>query len=121
MSHTDEELLRYLREFSDKYNRPPTSHEISADESAPSPSPYYTRFGSWNAALEAAGLTPKNAPNPEYTDEELVDPFRKFADEHGRPPTTGEVQDNDAFPDPSTYYNHFESWSMVIKAAGLNY
>ena len=73
MSYTDEELLDALREFHDKHGRSPTATEANDDDTLPHEATFRRRFGSWNAVVEKAGLTPRK---PTFSDEELLDaPF----------------------------------------------
>ncbi|ELY68839.1 homing endonuclease associated repeat-containing protein [Natrinema versiforme] len=53
--YTDEELLDQLREVADEIGKPPTAVEFD-DHSDSSRTTYQNRFGSWNAALQEAGL-----------------------------------------------------------------
>jgi|APHM01.1.fsa_nt_gi hypothetical protein len=52
--HTDAELGDWLRAVGDKSVAPSIS-QVDAHPDAPASSTYHRRFGSWNAALEAAG------------------------------------------------------------------
>ena len=54
-----------------------------------------------------------------YTDTELLDLLREFADEHGHPPTAPEVNDKDGFPGADTFVGHFGTWNNAIDAAGF--
>ncbi|MBR3414501.1 DEAD/DEAH box helicase family protein [Candidatus Saccharibacteria bacterium] len=57
-SKSDEELIEILKAKARSLGRTPTSKDIRFDSSMPSSTTYATRFGSWNQALEAAGLSP---------------------------------------------------------------
>lgn len=54
-----DELLDSLRMLARELGRAPTGREMSAREDLPHASTYWNRFGRWNAALRAAGLTPR--------------------------------------------------------------
>lgn len=61
-TYTNEELLATLREMADDLGWPPSSHEMRT-EGPHAPSTYRDRFGTWAAALEAAGLDPARGRN----------------------------------------------------------
>jgi hypothetical protein len=48
-----------LRDLDVELGHPPSQAELREREVLPHPSTYKYRFGSWNKALEAAGLTPR--------------------------------------------------------------
>ena len=110
-----EEYLEDLREFADELGKPPTKQEMN-DHGPHSTTPYYTRWGSWNDALEAAGL---GTNHREVTKEELLEDMRRVADEHGEPVRCGDIEEHGTY-DPSTYFRHFESWFDAREQAGLN-
>ena len=102
---SDDELLARLREFYQRHGRSPTIRDF------PGGSTIEKRFGSWNAALQMAGL-PINKQG-RFSNEELLDKLRLFHQQHGRPPTLQE------FPSGSTIEQRFGSWNSALEAAGL--
>lgn len=66
-----QELLDELRRFADELGEVPKVQEMS-NQGEYSANTYYRRFGSWNAALKAAGLepTPKERTNPQMANHE---------------------------------------------------
>jgi hypothetical protein len=54
-----DELLDVLRDLDRVLGHAPSQAELKEQEGLPHPSTYKYRFGSWNKALEAAGLTPR--------------------------------------------------------------
>ena len=54
--YTDGRLLEILRDLAAELGQSPTWSGLLARRDLPSPITYVNRFGSWNAALEAAGL-----------------------------------------------------------------
>lgn len=54
-----------------------------------------------------------------YTDEELLDALRAFADDHGRPPTVPEANNREELPAASTFVFRFGSWNAAVAEAGL--
>jgi hypothetical protein len=59
--YTDGELIGHLRGWAAANGRAPYRNDIAFDKSMPSPKTYADRFGSWNKAAAAAGLTPHPA------------------------------------------------------------
>lgn len=112
---SDEEYLDDLRDLADELGKPPTRDEMNED-GPHSSTPYYTRWGSWNDALEAAGL---DTNHREVTREELLEELRRLADEHGEPVRFDDVDEHGNY-DPRTYYREFDSWFDAREAAGLD-
>lgn len=111
---TDEEYLEALREFADELGNTPTRTEMDRDGPFSS-SPYYTRWGSWNDALRAAGLE----PNHEYvSDDDLLEDLRRLADERGEPVLVDDVDEHGKY-DPKTYFRRFGTWFDARERAGL--
>ena len=65
-------------------------------------------FGSWSAALRAAGLQP--ARHGAWTEAEVLAGLRAFERDHGRPPTSGDLRDTRGTPYPPA--------SAVIRTLG---
>ena len=70
----DETLLDALRELAEELGKTPTRTEMN-DHGPYSSTPYYTRWGSWNAALEAAGLGVNH--RNDVSDEELIEDLQE--------------------------------------------
>ena len=116
-SRSDEELIDLLRAKAESLGRTPTSREVDSDKSMPSAFTYQNKFGSWNKALEAAGLSSnKNL----YSDEELIDLLKAKAESLGRTPTKKDIGSDESMPSANTYENRFGSWNKALKAAGLS-
>ena len=116
--YTDEDLLDALRSFAAEHDgRPPTAPEADDPETGlPTAATFARRFGSWNAAIAAAGFDPRDRGR---TEEELLDELREFADETGAHPTEAAVRDHPDMAKPPTYKARFGSWSETLDAAGL--
>jgi len=56
--YTREELLNAIDRYIDEFGEQPSSADMSAAEGYPSEHTFKNRFGSWNEAVEAAGLDP---------------------------------------------------------------
>ena len=132
LAYTDKQLLDALRNLAAKLGRTPAGRELLGRRGLPSPSTYQRRFGSWNNALDAAGLEPKQrrrSPGQAggdritmpslYTDDLLLGILRDLADELGHAPTCRELLERRDLPNPATYIARFEGWNNALKAAGL--
>lgn len=87
--------------------------------SRPSPHTVARLFGSWNAAVEAAGLEVRR-PASDVAKARIISAIRRFADEHGRPPTCREWKRSERdHPSSTTVRDRFGSWSAAIEAAGF--
>ena len=75
------------------------------------------RFGSWTAALEAAGLP---TVRHDWSREEILDGLRAFARTHGRPPTARDLRDTRGAPYPpgSAVQRTFGSHRNALKQLG---
>lgn len=61
---SDDELIAELQRLADELESTPKMTDMR-DHGKHSPTTYHTRFGSWNAALEAAGLSPNKGSSTE--------------------------------------------------------
>lgn len=55
----------------------------------------------------------------QYSRDDLLDPIREFADEHGRAPTTQEYQEY-ATPSAKTVYDRVGAWDVALREAGCD-
>jgi 5-methylcytosine-specific restriction endonuclease McrA len=92
----------------------PTSDQMDSD-GGHSAKTYERRFGSWNAALEAAGFPPN--VNTDTTRAELLDEIDQLADELGRPPTTKDMTEEGRFG-VNTYLRTIGSFVQARCEAG---
>ncbi|MYL67777.1 homing endonuclease associated repeat-containing protein [Halorubrum distributum] len=107
------ELSAELRWLAGDSDGPPTTTNVR-EHGAHAVSTYVDRFGSWGAALEAAGFEP---PSPQgVTTAELLADVRRLSDQLGGKPTTTDVRDHGIYSLP-TYYDRFDSWGDVLDAA----
>jgi len=83
---------------------PPASHVVK-------------RFGSWNAALRAAG---SDRPRPEpVTDAQIIEALRAYRRVHGVSPRDADWRARGLRPTNVTISNRFGSWDGALHAAGL--
>ena len=115
--HTDEALIEEVRRLAE-YHDPPRVRDVR-EHSDRAVKTYYRRFGSWTAALEAAGFEAAAAgggrSNRISTDELVVD-LHRLRDELGDRPTSTDVADSGAYG-LATYQRRFGSWSAAAAVA----
>ncbi len=120
--YSDNELLEYLKRFNDEKGRPPTEKDFENNPEYPGSKTYQIRFGSWNNALDIAGLLDKRKrqTRENYSYNELLERLRKFEREEGRPPKAEDFKNNPKYPGLSTYIKRFGSWNDALQMAGLH-
>lgn len=118
VSYADKELLDYLKQFYEENGRTPMQDEFARNPKYPSWSTYVHRFGSWNKALEMAGLDINY--HASYTDEQLLNYLKQFYNETGKAPTETDFRYNKKYPSITTYIKHFGSWNKALKLVGLD-
>ena len=101
-NYTNEELLEIIKEKAEELGRTPHRFEISQGNTI------CRRFGSWEKALELAGLSTNR-----YTKERLLEILKAKAEELGRVPLSKEISQ------ASTIVSHFGSWAKALEAAGM--
>ncbi|MCY7948680.1 hypothetical protein P8891_06050 [Bacillus atrophaeus] len=106
--YTREELIQILLEAEKELGRPPKAREVKQ---------YYAirnHFGSFNKALEIAGIKPVvNRTAYRYTKEQLIEVIQKAEKELGRPPRSREISQRGAI------INCFGSYKKGLEAAGV--
>jgi hypothetical protein len=117
--YKDNELLNFLITFHDVNGRIPVEKDFQSNPEYPCLTTYQKHFGSWNNALEHAGLG-INKKNIQYTDDELLNFLITFHEENGRIPTIGNFTNNPEYPCFQTYQKHFGSWNKALKRVGMD-
>jgi Homing endonuclease associated repeat len=116
-AYSDEELLDELRASAARLGRSPSMREFRLDDHArPHPQTLVTRFGTWNAAKRAAGLTARRFA----TREELLRLLRELGDEVGRTPTGSDLDHSRRLPSKSLYWQAFGSLRGALREAGFD-
>lgn len=119
---SDDELLTEIQRLRDTLGKAPSMAEMNT-HGAYHTSTYWRRFGSWTAALTAAGVdTADTAAEPanKITKEELIaELHRLHASGDSSAPATTTMRDHGAYS-PGTYVNRFGSWENALAEAGLN-
>jgi len=94
----------------------PTKREIEAHD-AYVWSTYYKEFGSWNEALTAADLEPRDPPE-KIPEDVLLTELRRLAEKTEGLPTSTDMHQDGAFSS-GTYISRFGSWDEALAAADL--
>lgn len=115
----NKELLQYIRDLAEELGHTPSKKDLIKDETCPSPTPYYTQFGSWKNAIEQAGLEPKKKGSTPTPRQELIEEIQRLKRDLGRSPNKKDLYKDDVSPSPMPYYREFGSWSNALEAAGL--
>lgn len=110
---SDGELLAELRRLSGENDGRPRMTDVK-EHGSHALTTYISRFGSWRAAVEAAGFEPP--PSQDVTTEELLAELRHLHTQLGARPTTTLVRKHGEYS-VQTYYNRFGSWSNALEAA----
>jgi len=115
------DLVDEIQRFADIIDEPPTDEVVVAYGRYPA-NEYREVFGSWDAALETAGMNPDDIPDwnaRSHTHVEVLDGLRAVADELGRAPTTTEAENHVEFS-PGLASLRFGSWGDALETAGLD-
>jgi len=113
--YTDEDLLSNLQEFAEELGRTPSQPQMNK-KGPHYASTYRRRFGSWNKAIEKAGLEVNDRQN--IPERELLEELKRLAKVFGRPPKTDDMEEFGRFSE-SLYWNRFGSWNTALQEAGL--
>ncbi|MFA9427347.1 homing endonuclease associated repeat-containing protein [Natronorubrum sp. A-ect3] len=111
----DEELLDDLQRVAGELGGTPSRAQMERHGTY-FPSIYPKRFGTWNAAVEEAGLEP--TPQVEYTREKLLANLEDIIDCLGHVPTQEELNEHGDISE-GPYHSTFGSWSDAIQVAGF--
>lgn len=118
--YSDEELLNRLKQFALWLGRPPSQNETNAS-GLHAAKKYVDRFGSWNEALETAGVeTGTDAPNgrPATPEDELLADLKSVAEIVGEAPSERGYTDHEECS-VRTYCTRLGGWNSALRAAGL--
>lgn len=115
--YTENQLLEFLRKFEIEKGRVPVERDFMNNHKYPSSWIYYDRFGTWNKALEMAGLDDNEFL---YKESELLNFLRQYYEKNGRPPTARDFANDPEYPSPEPYKRRFGSWSKALKLVELD-
>jgi hypothetical protein len=106
----EEELLSELRRVAEQVGGSPTAEQMKRRGHI-YPTVYNKRFGSWNSALDRAGLEPNIELN--ISDEELRRNFEDMVEEIGRVPLASEVSTVGRYS-LAPYWRRFGTWTDAV-------
>ncbi|MBR6532733.1 hypothetical protein IKT64_03130 [Candidatus Saccharibacteria bacterium] len=113
------QAIEELQNVAKRLGRAPRYSDLSrATELSHAAGYYIDHFGTFGAAVRAAGLVPIERVT--ITDAELVEELRRKANELGYQPTSSEVDRDPGMHSSATFYHHFgKPWAKSLMAAGL--
>lgn len=115
---SDNELISDLQALAEDIGETPTS-DVVREKGKYGVEIYQRRFGSWNGALEAAGLELNHTKErAEVPKEKMINELQRLADGLGRTPTAKDMNEEGEYR-YDMYRHEFKSWNKAIKAAGL--
>jgi len=109
-------LKTSLQALAANLGKPPTVVDMH-NHGNHNPQEYVDAYGSWNNALEAAGLDPDDVTK-KITDQELLSELHRLADELDRRPKKLDLKDHGKYS-ATTYQDRFGSWTNALKEAML--
>lgn len=117
-------LIQLLKDVKEYLGRTPTAKDVdnySKEHKTASSGPFRSNFGTFNKALQAAGLEVQRIRNF-YTKPDLIKQIRDMKEELGRVPTGRDVHHLSKKRKMASYHafnNAFGSWSNAVKEAGF--
>ncbi|USZ68336.1 hypothetical protein NGM10_01020 [Halorussus salilacus] len=113
-----ETLRAALQSLAARLGKTPTVVDMH-EEGDYAPELYQEVFGSWNEALEAAGLDPDEMGSKRIPDRELLAELQRLYTELGKPPTQQDMTERGEYSN-RTYQLRFGSWSSALQEAMLD-
>lgn len=110
--YPDHVLLAELQRLDEELDHTPSRTDMNQMGKF-SAKTYQNRFGSWNNAKQEAMLDTYG-----HSDDDLLRELRRLADDLGRTPTTGDMQEHGEYGSV-TYYRRFGGWGKALEEAGL--
>ena len=119
---TKKQIIKMLRKDTKRRGDPPTGEDWNKPAPGrPTTATVCTIFGSWRAALEAAGLLPTGVGEIRWTKERIVDALQADASAHGSHPRAQDWRSKGpGRPTAQVVRRRFGSWQAAITAADLH-
>lgn len=120
--YSDNELIQLLQQFDEEEKENLSKKNFTKHNDYPSGPTVTTRFGSWNAALEEAGLETNvdSKWNGKYVDKDTVkEQLHKFVEEEEESLTYENFDDNKEYPSSKVVGDRFGTWNEGLEAAGI--
>lgn len=111
-------LINALKTLAGQLGHTPSKDEMKKSGSY-SITPYINEFGSWNNALQAAGLQLRRRQRVNIPEEDLISEIHEVHASVGRPPTYGEIDDYGKYS-TKVYRDAFGTWSNALDMAGYD-
>ena len=108
------DLIDELCRLGDELNRTPTSRDM-ADKGKYGTATYTHKFGSWNDAVQEAGLEIVRQRDVSRAD--MISEIQRLADELGKPPAVHQMRDQGKLS-VTTISREFGTWSAALEHAG---
>ena len=115
---SDDELIQMLRDYAKKHGRSPTVHIVNDNPEMPSANVFISRFGTFNEALEIAGLR-ANRRVKKRSREELIQCLKEYGKKIGRAPTCQMIDADPDMPYSSVYVKYFGGFNNALELAGF--
>lgn len=117
---TPDKILTAIQQWAERCGRPPkASAWIQADYDHPARSTVALVFGTWNAAIAAAGFSVRRTRKM-WTREEIVDAIQRWGRTHnGEPPRAMDFNGADDYPSRTAVIRTFGTWNAAIDEAGF--
>ena len=114
-TYSEEELIQFLIRFKEEEGwKKLTSGNFNSHTNYPSSRTISNHFGSWNKALDEAGIARSN-----YTNERILELLVRFKEQEDEDLTYDNFDNNPRYPSSSTVRNHFGTWNKALKEANI--
>jgi sulfur relay (sulfurtransferase) DsrC/TusE family protein len=123
----DEMLLNEIKRFVKEFGRVPIQKDFENLKGYPSRKTFSNHFGKFNNAIRLAGFEPVNKDIAEkheyYYDEntraDMIIFLKEYYQEHGKVPTTKELDENKCKYNRTNFRYVFGNYTNAVKEAGL--
>ncbi|MBX0297796.1 homing endonuclease associated repeat-containing protein [Haloarcula nitratireducens] len=110
---SEADLLAEIQRLATEHGTKPTANLMDTEGKYASTT-YFSRFGSWNTAIEEAGFEPTGPGPATIPTEELLAEVSRVASKVGRTPFAKDMAEHGAY-NPETYKTRFGSWTAAIQ------
>jgi len=116
MSYSRDELIKSIQDLAEQLGHAPSANDLREDDETPSRDPFVRVFGSWNEALDAAGLDRRQDYRLDKVT--LLEELVRLARELGRVPSGTDMDEQGQFSS-APYRRHWRDWQAALSAAGM--
>jgi len=114
---TKDDLLDDLKRIGSEIGRVPRIKDVRKHGKCNSAGPYVRIFGRFTQALDEAGFAVSGAQRREISEQELIEDYKKVAEELGEVPSYTDINQHSKYSS-TTYERTFGSFLLAKKAAG---